>query len=212
MMKEVVTSIIFFGVAFGFVSLTETQVISMEKYISVMIFLILISILTLFFFKDVIINYFKNLNWKRSLVLISISLLVHFSVSYVVINFLPRPDWPFSSKGASFLLMNNYYVWAKPLDVFVQQLFILLLVLRLSKLGLSLRNITILFIFGFGLIHIFQIFKTDLIIGLLFTIGAIVSSLVYPYMVLKKNIGFVYNFMIHLLIYNIAAVLAYTLY
>ncbi len=212
MMKEVVTSIIFFALAFGFVSLTETQVITMEKYIPVMIFLILVSIITLLLFKDVTINYFKNLNWKRSLILISSSLLVHFLVSYVVINFFPRPEWPFSSKGASFLLMNNYYVWAKPLDVFVQQLFILLLVLRLSKFGLSLKNITILFMFGFGLIHIFQIFKTDLIIGLTFTVGAIVSSFIYPYMILKKNNGFAYNFMIHLLMYNIASILAYTLY
>ena len=211
-MKEIIVSIFCFVLAFGFVSLTETQVITMERFVLVVIFLLTVTVLILFSFRKLLFGCFRNVDVVKSFLLVSVSLLFHLFVSYILVNYLPQPEWPFSSKDTSFLLMNDYYVWAKPFDVLVQQLLILVLVLKLSLLGVSVRKISILFVFGFGAIHIFQIFITDLIIGLLFTIGAVFSSLVYPYMIIKKKNGFIYNFMIHLAIYNIAAILAYTLY
>jgi hypothetical protein len=108
--------------------------------------------------------------------------------------------------------MNNFYIWTKPFDILVQQLLIIVLVKKLSEQRMNLKQITLIFILGFGAIHIFQIFKTDIIIGLAFTAGALLSSVLYPYMILKVKNGYIYNYMIHLAIYNIAAILTWTLY
>tara|TARA_B100001971_G_C17746211_1_gene313171 strand:- start:120 stop:548 length:429 start_codon:yes stop_codon:yes gene_type:complete len=141
-----------------------------------------------------------------------ISLIIHAVTSYFILRFLNQPTWPFSNHGASFLLMNNFYIWTKPFDILVQQLLIIVLVKKLSEQRMNLKQITLIFILGFGAIHIFQIFKTDIIIGLAFTAGALLSSVLYPYMILKVKNGYIYNYMIHLAIYNIAAILTWTLY
>lgn len=207
-------SISLFVLAFGFTSLMETQVITMERWVAVCVFLILVSGSLLYFFRETLLNYVRRVGVsKRSACAwFGLALLVHAVTSYVVITFLPQPNWPFSSHGTSFLLMNDYYIFVKPLDIFMQQLLVLLLVLRLDALGMSLKKIITLFVFGFGVIHIFQIFKTDLYTGLAFTAGAVVFSFVFPRLILKTKNGFSFNYIIHLFAYNLAAVLAYTLY
>ncbi len=198
--------------AFAITSLTMTQIITMDRYILNIVFLLFTTLILIFYFKKEIIDVTKNTNRYEFIFLITISIMIHFVSSYFILNFLDQPIWPFDSKGTSFLLMNNFYLWVKPFDVLVQQILILIIVKKLYLYNLSLKNITVIFILGFGLIHIFQIFKTDVIIGLAFTIGAILSSFIYPYMILKVRNGYIYNYMIHMGIYNLAAILAWTLY
>lgn len=198
--------------AFAITSLTMTQIITMDRYILNIVFLLFTTLILIFYFKKEIIDVAKNTNRYEFIFLITISIMIHFVSSYYILNFLDQPIWPFDSKGTSFLLMNNFYLWVKPFDVLVQQILILIIVKKLYLYNLSLKNITVIFILGFGLIHIFQIFKTDVIIGLAFTIGAILSSFIYPYMILKVRNGYIYNYMIHMGIYNVAAILAWTLY
>jgi len=212
MTKKIIKAIILFIMAFAITSLTMTQIITMDRYILNIVFLLFTTLILIFYFKKEIIDVTKNTNRYEFIFLITISIMIHFVSSYFILNFLDQPIWPFDSKGTSFLLMNNFYLWVKPFDVLVQQILILIIVKKLYLYNLSLKNITVIFILGFGLIHIFQIFKTDVIIGLAFTIGAILSSFIYPYMILKVRNGYIYNYMIHMGIYNLAAILAWTLY
>lgn len=212
MKNKIIKAIILFAITFGSTSLIMTQVITMNRYILNIFFLSITSICLILYFrkslKDLIIRTRKS----EVVFLIGISLIIHLISSYFILNYLNQPVWPFDSRGTSFLLMNNFYIWTKPFDVFLQQLLIVLLVTKLHQYKLTLKQITMLFVLGFGVIHIFQIFKTDIIIGLAFTLGAIISSFVYPYMILKVRNGYIYNFMIHLGIYNIAALLSWMLY
>ena len=77
---------------------------------------------------------------------------------------------------------------------------------------MSQKQITLLFVVGFGAIHIFQTLKTDVIIGLGFTLFAILGAFIFPHMILNVRNGYLYNYMIHLGVYNLAALLTWTLY
>ncbi len=201
-----------FILIFGITALVPTQVITMERYGWVIVFYLAVAGLLLYSFYPTYAAFVSRTRWYEFLLLIVLSLMAHGLVSYCIINFVERPDWPFSDKGTSFLLMNSYYVWAKPFDVLVQQLLIIWLTTKLYANGLTLKQIITFFLIAFGSIHIFQVLKTDLVIGLLFTAGALVSSVLYPYLLLRTRNGYIYNFMFHLGLYNVAALVAWLLY
>lgn len=210
--KNIVASILWFILGFVAISLISTQVITMDRYGLVTLYLLAVTISLVAYFRKELTEVVQGTKWYEAIILIGTSLLIHGATSYLVITYLNQPTWPFDSRGASFLLMNGYYVWTKPIDVFVQQVLINLLVLRLKNLGMVLNQITQLFVIGFGSIHIFQTLRTDLLVGLTYTAVAIIFSFVFPRMILRVSNGYIYNFMIHLAVYNIAAILAWTLY
>lgn len=212
MKNKIIKAIVLFAITFGSTSLIMTQVITMDRYILNILFLSITSLCLIFYFRKTLKDLISKTRKSDFIFLILISIIIHLISSYFILNYLNQPIWPFDSRGTSFLLMNNFYLWTKPFDVFLQQLLIILLVTKLHEYKLTLKQITMLFVLGFGVIHIFQIFKTDIIIGLAFTLGAIISSFIYPYMILKVRNGYIYNFMIHMGIYNIAALLSWMLY
>jgi hypothetical protein len=205
-------SFLTFVLIFGFASLVPTQVITMERYELVIAFYLVAIGLLLYFFYPTYKSFFQQTRWYELLILVTLSLVIHGLVSYFIINYVERPSWPFSDRGTSFLLMNSFYVWAKPFDILVQQLLIVWLAAKLYKDGLTLKQIISFFLVAFGAIHIFQVLKTDWMIGLLFTAGALASSVVYPYLILRTRNGYIYNYMVHLGLYNIAALTAWLLY
>ncbi|MFA6520431.1 MAG: hypothetical protein WCT44_02365 [Candidatus Paceibacterota bacterium] len=164
------------------------------------------------FFKKVFTEVIQRTHRHEFIILVVLPLIFHGITSYFILNFVDQPAWPFESRGISFLLMNNFFIYAKPLEIFVQQLLITILVTKLYQSGMSLKKIITLFVVFFGAIHIFLIFKADTIIGLGFTFFAILASFIFPYMLLKVRNGYVYNFMIHLAAYDIAALLTWSLY
>lgn len=207
-----IKSFFLFVSIFGFASLVPTQVITMERYELVILFYVTVTTLLLYIFRSTYRSVFQKTRWYEFLSLITLSLVIHGLVSYFIINFVDRPDWPFSDLGTSFLLMNNFYVWAKPLDILIQQLLIIWLTAKLYANGLTLKQIISFFLIAFGSIHVFQVLKTDWVIGLLFTAGALASSVLYPYLLLRTRNGYIYNYMFHLGLYNIAALAAWLLY
>lgn len=210
--RDNIKNFLIFVSIFGFASLVPTQVITMERYGIVILFYLTVALLLLYIFRSTYKSILQKTHWYELVGLVSLSLIVHGLVSYFIITYIERPDWMFGDRGASFLLMNNYYVWAKPLDVLIQQLLIIWLTTKLYANGLTLKQIISFFLIAFGSIHIFQVLKTDWVIGLLFTVGALVSSVLYPYLLLRIRNGYIYNYMFHLGLYNTAALAAWLLY
>lgn len=212
MKYKVIKAIVLFVIAFGMSSLITAQVITMDRYVLDLLFLVIVLTCLIIYFRKILKNIVSKTK-KSEIVLLSIlSVIIHIVSSYFILNYLDRPMWPFDSRGSSFLLMNNYYLWVKPLDILLQQLFVILLVTKLSQYKLTLKQIITILVLGFGLIHIFQIFRMDLVIGLTYTMVAIIFSFIFPYMILKVKNGYIYNYMIHLGIYNMAALLLWMLY
>jgi hypothetical protein len=210
--NKIASSLILFSVAFGVIALVPSQIFTMDRYITIIFFLAVFALALIFYFKKEFIVLTQKTNKQEFIFLFATSLLIHGALCYFILNFLNQPMWPFDNRGTSFLLMNNFFIWAKPLEVFVQQLLIALRVVKLYQYNMSLKKIITLFVFIFGTVHIFQVFKTDLIIGLGFTFFALLASFIFPYMLLRVRNGYIYNFMIHLAAYDIAALLAWSIY
>lgn len=212
MNKNIIKSVVVFSVAFGMVSLTLTEIITMDRYVLTFLYLLVAGVLAFYFFQDKYFRLVEKTKLYESMLIIGGSLLVHALVVYAVTHYASVPDWPFERFGASPLLMNNYYVWVKPLDIFVQHMFIVILVLRLHMYGLTLRSTTWLCIVGFGAIHIFQTLKTDVFVGLGFTAFAVVMAAVFPYLILRVRNGYLYNYALHLGLYSAVAIIAWFLF
>ena len=176
LIRDNIKTFITFVFIFGFASLIPTQIITMERYGFVIVFYLAVIAFLVYSFYPTYKSLFQKTRWYEFFALVSFSLIVHGLVSYFIITYVERPDWSFSDRGTSFLLMNKYYIWAKPFDVLIQQLLIIWLTTKLYTNGLTLKQIIIFFLIAFGSIHIFQVLKTDWMIGLLFTVGALVSS------------------------------------
>lgn len=197
---------------FAFTSLVPVHIISMERFISALLFLIWTGIVIIWFFRKDLMLVFIQTKPYKAFMLISVSLIFHFFTIIIILLFADQPAWPFESNNNSFLLMNNFYIWVKPFDVLMQHLLIVLMVLRLHSYRLTLRTITSISVGGFGLIHIFRIFLSDIYIGITVTAVAIIFALLFPYMILKVRNGYIYNFMLHLGIYNIASLIAWFMF
>jgi hypothetical protein len=204
--NKIFRAIVLFVLAFGITSLVPTQVITMDRYILNILFLSVVTILIIIYFRRDIKDIIERTK-KHEFGLLLVSVILHFILSYIILSFFKQSILPFESFGASPLLMNNFFIWVKPFDIFVQQLLIVLLVKKLSECGMSLREITILFVFGFGLIHIPQILKTDLVVGLSYILIAIIFSFIFPRMILRVRNGYLYNYMIHIGFYDLVALL-----
>ena len=208
----VLISILWFIFGFAITSLIASHVITMDRYVLVIIYLVAMSTGLIAYFRNQISLIVQDTKWQEAVTFIGISLLFHALTSYVILTYFEQPIWPFESRNTSFLLMNKYYVWAKPIDVFVQHVLINLLVFKLRTLKLNLRQITKIIVITFGCIHIFQALRTELIISYAYTAVAIIFSFLFPKMILQTRNGYIYNFMIHLAVYNVAALIAWTLY
>lgn len=209
--KRTFKALILFTLAFVTTSLTMTEIITMDRYVLNILFLSMFSLLTLAIFKKDLSELYSD-SRQTSAVLLVISFLIHLATVFIVRTFLETPSWPFDIAGTSPLLMNDFFVWTKPFDVLVQQLLILVLVKKLDQYGQSLQQITTMLVCGFGLVHVVQMVRTDVIVGLTFASVAIIFSFVFPYMILKVKHGCVYNFMIHLGVYDLFALLAWIIF
>lgn len=132
-------------------------------------------------------------------------------VCYYCLVFLDRPVLPFESSELSFLLINNFFVWVKPVDLLYQQLIIMVLIKTLYEYGMSLQRIITLFVVIFGIAHGVQLFWMPLPIALGFLVFSIVASFIFPVLVLRVRNGYLYNIVIHLLAYDMAALLFWML-
>jgi hypothetical protein len=209
MTNKVLGLLIKFIIIFGICSLVPSEIFGMEGYVLTIIFLIASALTIGYFFKNILSEVTTKTKWSEMMILAFLSIVGHALTIFIIKSYAVQPNWFFGSRGTSFLLLNDYFLWAKPLDVFVQQLLIVLLVLKLRTVGVSLRAITTLVIFGFGVMHIFHGYRTDILISFGYTIMAIIFSIIFPYMILKVRNGYIYNFMIHLATYDIAALVAW---
>lgn len=209
--KQVLILVCRFVLAFGFIWLIMIKVIKMDRYLLNIFFLLTFSLLVVNIYKNKFIEIYTNLD-KKYLFLLLLSLIVHVITSYLILSNLTKPVLPFKPTGISFLLINSFFIWVKPLDVFVQQLLFILLIKELSILNISSKKITLISLIGFGFLHIFQIFNTNFIMGIAFTLVALVFSIIFPYLILKVKNGPIFNYVIHLGVYTIAALLSWIIF
>lgn len=218
-MKNLISSKIFksvqaitlFLLAFGSINFLFIKIVTIENYIACLLAFGIGTILSILLFKKIFNNLIEETK-KYEFLLLLVPIILHGITCYYCLHFLNEPIGPFENTGTSFLLLENFFIWVKPFDVLYQQIILIILIKKLHQYKITLRSITIMFVFVFGASHIFQVFKTDFVIGLGFLLFGLAGSFIFPFMILKVKNGYLYNFIIHLLVYDLAALLFWSFY
>ncbi len=110
------------------------------------------------------------------------------------------------------LFASPWYFLPKASEILVQQVLIIVLILKLSERVTSLFRLLLIYALTFGSIHLsmYLIVGAPVPYALMMTIAALISTIFFPYLILRVHGGVVYTYMIHFLFYIILAMLLHT--
>ncbi len=204
--------IIYFVSAFAATSLIPTQIITMENFSICIVFYISVFLAALILGDSIGLPIFKSYASIGFFAAFCIGAFIHITSSEYIRSMLYFDPPPISAHGASFLLMNEYFIWAKPFDVIAQQGLIFILYHKLADKQNSLRQIQVIFVVIFGLPHIFQTLLTETIVGVGFAAASIGAAIIFPYLLKNFTLGPALCFLIHLLAYSMTAMITWSFF
>jgi len=204
--------IICFVAAFAATSLIPTQIITMENFSICIAFYFSVFLAGLVLGNSIGLPILKSYLSIPFCAAFCIATFIHITSSEYIRSELYFDPPPISAHGASFLLMNEYFIWAKPFDVLAQQGLIFILYHKLADWQNSLRRIQVIFIFIFGIPHIFQTLLTETIVGVGFATASIGAAIIFPYLLKNVTLGPALCFLIHLLAYSMTAMITWSFF
>lgn len=181
--------------------------ITMDRYLLTLSYFAVLSMATVALFLPLFRSVIHGTSWRFVVGIIIASLLVHAVTCYICLYYLGEPTAHFPLQEISFLQLSNYFIWVKPLEVLWQQIMLVLLFTVLAKNRLTLWQIMLLTAVFFGVAHVYQAWRAGVQMGVFFTAGALVFSVLFPYLILKVQNGYAYAYAVHLCIYSAAALL-----
>lgn len=183
------------------VSLIFHHFITIYNWSLAIVYFVLIATTIITFTRKKWMHLIYRPNKQQYAVLISL-VLIHLIIYLFTMNqSLPTQ---LADRSISFLQMGSYFLWAKPVEIALQQIFIIWLILSLQKRIYNHKKIMLLVALLFGVSHAILIHSMGLFWGLYFTFFGIVGSLIFTYLIQKKKNGFLYSYMIHLLFYELS--------
>jgi len=193
-------------VRFIFDLLNKRKINYIENHWIASIFFFLVSVLIVsLFYEDLSFLIKPELNIAPFL-----SLLLLFISNSVAYRYIVR-SFPYYKKAFElddFYYFNKFdrkYLFSKSFELMYQQVMVVLLTIWLFDYGLSLTIIIFTFAIIFGLVgHLPLLFVNQKSIGVFFLMASILSSFVFPFLILKVEWGFVYSYICHWIFYIIA--------
>ena len=143
---------------------------------------------------------------KIGLIIFSVIIFFHVITFYICHKFGTSPI-DVSQQYVSFLNLDLNFLFVKPFEVGFQQVLIVFLAYTLYSQKIKLRNILIIFVIFFGLLHCLLIQKLDIKIALYFIIFATLFAWIFPFLILKIRGGIWWSFAVHLFFYDFSAIL-----
>lgn len=128
-------------------------------------------------------------------------------------SFLPAPQGLLLSFNTDILFSTPWYFLPKSIEILVQQILIAVLVLEFYSRFNSLKETAVSYAISFGLAHVllFSINGAPTPYALMMIAGSVLSALIFPYLILRVQGGFIYAYVIHLIFYILVATLLRTL-
>lgn len=163
------------------------------------------SIINFITFKILIFDYFKNF-MILPFIILALFFILNTLVYYLSSKYMNKPIKLIKKYPNEFFLLMNYkYLTSKSFDILFQQTMILILILLLIKNNFYILEIIFLFAILFGGIHIFQYIRSGKFFGTYYLIFSILSSFIFPLIIIKLNYGVIYTYIIHWLFYTLSA-------
>ncbi|MDQ5969134.1 MAG: hypothetical protein QG579_291 [Patescibacteria group bacterium] len=122
------------------------------------------------------------------------------------------PTGPVLSPYTDILFATQWYFLPKSIEILVQQLLVTVLVLELFFRFHSLKKVVIGYVVCFGGAHVvlYLLNGAPTSYALVMSGSAFLSSLIFPYLMLRVRGGFVYAYLIHFVFYVVLAMLLHT--
>ncbi len=140
--------------------------------------------------------------------ILAAAFLLNIAIYYYTPLFLRRPTTLIRKNPSAFFLTFDYrYLISKTFDILYQQIFVILLVAALDRMGFTIPQIIGAFALLFGLIHVPLVFVEGRFWGLYHTTAALLSAIVFPPLILMVPYGFIYTFIIHWGFYTLSGLL-----
>ncbi len=173
-----------------------------NNYIIVSIYFCFISFILIYIFRNILDNLTKNLSFFPIIILL-VFFLFNFLIFFLTNKYLRKPiEFIDKYSTVHFLKMDYRYLLSKSFEIFFQQVLIITLVFILYYQNFSLTWITIIFMIMFGFAHIPRLKIGRDIFGLIIFVASIISSFLFPYLVLNLRYGYIYTFILHWLFYT----------
>lgn len=163
--------------------------------------------------RDLFTTWLATEYWLWLYVLQSIAGAVIVFGLLVVVALLPEYTGSILGTVGDLLLASPWYFLPKAAEILLQQVLIVALILTLSHRFTTLRRISIWYAALFGSAHVvyFLLSAPVSVYTISLTLAAILSALVFPWLVLRVRGGFVYAYLLHLLFYIMIAVVLQSL-
>lgn len=178
-----------------------------KNYLIVSIYFCLISFILIYFFKGIMEQIYSKLSLVPITILI-IFFIINF-LAFFISNKVLRKPIEFIEKYSKvhYIKMDYRYLLSKSFEIFFQQILIISLIFILYQQGLNLYWITLIFIFLFGFAHIPMLKIGQGIFGKIIFVASIVSSFLFPFLILTFDYGFIYTYILHWLFYTNTGIL-----
>ncbi len=142
----------------------------------------------------------------------SLGLAALLSALLYGLSHLPTLSGPSNAPYTDILLSTPWYFMPKMAEILLQQILVSVLVLELFERLRSLYRTIIWYsvIFGGGHVLLYAFTDASSQHAAFMTLGALASSLVFPYLLLRVRGGFMYTYTLHVLFYILLAVMLHT--
>ncbi|MEK7063353.1 MAG: hypothetical protein AAB955_01515 [Patescibacteria group bacterium] len=169
-------------------------------------------VVSLVAFKDVYKKWLRAEYWMWLYVVQSITAAIIIWCALLVFPFLPGLHGPLLAPYSDLLFATPWYFLPKSIEILLQQVLIVTFILELSRRLQSFTKVLVWYALCFGGIHVvyYLVGSAPPAYAGMMSIGALMSTAVFPYLILRVRGGFVYAFMIHLLFYIFLALLLQT--
>lgn len=142
--------------------------------------------------------------WKYALTGFGCAFLV-WGLLYLF-SFVPVLYGPLLAPYSDILFATPWYFLPKSAEVLVQQILISALVYTFAARLDSLKQIMLAYAATFGSVHLLMFFVgSPTAYTVIMTTGALLSTFIFPYLILRVERGFIYTYTIHLIFYILLA-------
>ena len=209
--KLIIWLAIWFSVWLAFYFLSNRKMNYVEKYrLTAGFFLLVFLAIIAVFYND--FYSLINAGFKITPFLCLVLLFIFNAIAYNYVGSV----FPYYKKAFEldstlyFAKFDRKYLFSKSFEIFYQQTMIALLCVWLSGSGLPLLYIVFIFALIFGAGHMPLFFYSKRSVGSFFLIASVISSFVFPLLILKVEWGFIYSYIFHWIFYIFAGLIFVT--
>jgi hypothetical protein len=184
------------------------QINYVDRYPWTCVYFLGLAVLVVFLFRGTLTPPVEDVTAGPVAVLAG-TILVQVLLYYLAVRYLRRPVQLIEDNPREMFLRFDYrYLVSKSFEVLFQQVMVVLVVMMAWKQTGSLVKTVIIFAVVFALAHLplLKIYGSQTgVFAKIYLAASLVSAVIFPVVILKVNLGFVYTYAVHSMFFTVLA-------